>query len=229
MISIKVDDKQVQAMLKLLPKQASRAAEQALDFTAVRIADAVRTQMLRVFDRPTQFTLNSLKVTKTKGHNMTAGVGFKNPTRAGGTMTHHYLRPEVEGGKRKLKGFERGLGADEFVPGRGASMDGWGNVKVSQIKTALKEVKSGKSVKYVQLTRTTGKLPPGIYQRVKAEGSARRKRGAFMRGLKPILIKGRTGHSVRPLLPFYLIAYAEYAARFAPYFRAKLRESGWTR
>ncbi len=253
-MKIGVDDKQVQAMLRRLPKQASRAAEQALDFTAVRIADAVRTQMLRGFDQPTQYTLNSLKVTPTKGHNMQASVWFKEPDRMG----DHYLVPQVEGGRRKLKGFERALGKDEYIPGVGAKMDGHGNVSSSQIRqilsvlgkaeasagydanlTARSAKRNKKSRDYVVIKPgSRGRLAPGVYQRYQTgvgfgaktkralpfgEWQRGRTRGRFSsvvqaKGLKPILLKGHTGRSVRPLLPFYLIAQTEYAARFTPAF-----------
>lgn len=185
MISITIDDKQVKDMLKAMPKQASRAAEQALDFTATRIADEVRTQMLRRFDRPTQYTLNSLKVTKTRNHNMMASVWFKDPDRMG----QHYLVPQVDGGKRKLKGFERGLGGHEYIPGAGAKVDNHGNVSPGQIKqimsvlgraetsagfsanlTAQSAKRNKKSRDYVVIGKPNsrgigGRLIPGVYQR----------------------------------------------------------------
>lgn len=258
MITIKVDDKYVQDMLKELPKLASRAAEMALDYTAARIGDAVRTQMLHVFNNPTPYTLNSLNVTLTKGHNMMAKVWFKDPDR----MTQHYLVPQVDGGPRKLKGFERGLGmiggmTGEYVPGKTVTLDIYGNVSVGLIRQVLSAIgaaertagysanrtarsaarNAGRQGEYFILPRGNGKMPAGVYERVQnSEGFSPKERknlgvrayqkglgGAVVRarGLKAIFVKGRTGHAIQPLLPFYSIANAEYAARFAPAFKAK--------
>ncbi len=259
MISITIDDKAVKAMLKGLPKQASRAAEQALDFTALRIADEIRTQMLRVFDRPTMYTLNSLKVTKTKGHNMQASVWFKDPERMG----QHYLVPQVDGGRRKLKGFERALGTDEYVPGVGAKLDRYGNISPGQIKQILSVLgkaqtsagydanltaKSAKTNKrsrdYVVIKPgNRGRLNPGVYQRYQTaagfgaktkrtlpfgEYQKGRTRGRFSsvvqaKGLRPIMLIGRTGHAVRPLLPFYKIANATYDKYFIARFTTEFQ------
>lgn len=257
MITITIDDKQVKGMLKAMPKQASRAAEQALDFTAVRIADEVRTQMLRRFDRPTQYTLNSLKVTKTRNHNMMASVWFKDPDRMG----QHYLVPQVDGGKRKLKGFERGLGGHEYIPGVGAKIDSHGNVSPGQIKqimsvlgraetsagfsanlTASSAKRNKKSRDYVVISKgNRGRLAPGVYQRYQTgvgfgaktkrslpfgEWQKGRTRGRFAsviqaRGLRPIFLQGRTGKAIKPLLPFYELAHAEYNRRFPTAFTAR--------
>ena len=102
-------------MLTASPQLANRAAELALDATAKAIRDEVKTTMPRVFDRPTPYTLNSLQVTPTHNHNMTAMVWFKDPDRMG----QHYLVPQVDGGPRKLKGFERGLGNQEYTTAEG--------------------------------------------------------------------------------------------------------------
>ncbi len=225
MISIKVDSAQLQAMLKQMPKQTRRALEQTLDYTAARMADAVRTQILRVFDRPTQYTINGVMVTKTRNHNMRASVWLRHPPR----MSASYLTPQVDGGGRKLKGFERALGQDKFMPGESASMDNHGNVKTSQIKAVLKAARSGSSKLYVYLPKGSkkGQLPPGVYQRFKytvhGYENGKRRRATLARGLRPILIKSSAGRSVRPLLPFYAIARAEYLIRFAPAFHARFR------
>jgi len=212
MISITIDDKQVKAMLKAMPKQAGRAAEQALDFTAVRIADEERTQMLRRFDNPTQYTLNSLKVTKTKGHNMTAIVGFKEPERMG----QHYLLPQVEGGERKLKGFERALGNYEFIPSKHLKLNAQGNITHATAKNAIASKGTNKGG-YVYLSKLKGNaLPPGVYQRFKTDRAA-----ITPQGLKPILLQGRTGHAVRPLLPFYEIAHTAFDRYFTAKFTAE--------
>jgi hypothetical protein len=190
MITVKIDDKQVRRLIASLDKHAIRAAEQALDKTAVAIAKEIQSTMKRVFDSPVPYTINSLKVTKTKNHNMVASVWFKDPER----MSQHYLVPQVEGGQRKEKGFERATGSKKFIttptkfiPSEHLTLDKYGNVKPQLIRQILSvlgaaEISSGhqanltkksavrnqKDRDFVWLPRGAGggKLPPGVYRRV---------------------------------------------------------------
>lgn len=247
--------KEVQQLLKTVPMQASRAAEQALDETAVFIRDAVKVEMKMVFRNPVNYTLNSLKVTKTKGHNMRASVWFKDPDRFN---VQHYLVPQVMGGKRRLKGFEHALipelGKEEYIPGKGARLDSHGNISVGQIRqfmsvigiaertagstqnmTARSSKRNKKPRDYVIIKRgNRGHLPPGVYERYQSgvgfgaktkrslpfgEWQRGRTRGRFSsviraKGLRGIVIAGRTGRPIKPLLDFYGIAHKEFAKRF---------------
>lgn len=183
MIKVTIKDKEVKALIASLDKKAMRAAEQALDKTAVAIAKEIQATMKRVFDNPVPYTLNSLKVDKTKNHNMKASVWFKEPER----MSQHYLVPQVEGGTRKEKGFERAIDHIKFIPSEYLQLDRYGNVKPQLIRQILSvlgkaEIASGfqanrtkqsatrnqKDRDFVWLPRGAGggKLPPGIYRRV---------------------------------------------------------------
>lgn len=182
-MKITVDAAEVKRLLAKMPKEARRAAEQALDRTALDIKVAVVEEMRKVFDRPTRYTLNSLYVTKTRNHNMVASVWFKEPPR----MKDHYLVPQVEGTERKLKGFERAIFGKKYIPGRGVKLNQYGNVTGGQIRQILsvlgmaertlgysanitsRSAKRNKKPRdYVVLPSGSprGKLPPGIYQRV---------------------------------------------------------------
>jgi len=99
---------------------------------------------------------------------------------------------------------------------------------------------------YVYLPKGSGKLPPGIYKRfqtgagfgakTKRYFSDRsrsyqkgRRRGRFAaviraRGLKPILIVGRTGHKVTPLLDFYGVANKTFDREFGRTFWSTLNQ-----
>lgn len=262
----------VEDMLKAVPGKAHRACAVAMNQTGKAIKEAEIVEMRRVFDRPVPFTLNSLQLTTASKSDLTAMVGFKSPARMG----QHYLVPQVEGGARKLKGFERGIGKREFVPGKGARLDRYGNVPGSQIVqimsvlgklgryagdntniTARSRKRNAKQRDYVFLPHSHGKLPPGIYQRFKVGGNvtAKRRRIAQQvfdtrvklglggrrgfvnpsdkslsyergkvravikaRGLRPILIAGRTGHAVKPLLDFYGVANKTFDRVFSDRF-----------
>lgn len=185
MITVRVEDKAIKKLLADMPKLATRAAEKALDATAGKIKDELVAEMRRVFSNPVPYTLNSLKVTRTKNHNMQASVWFKEPDRMG----QHYLEPQVEGTERKLKGFERGLLNNKFIPSRYADLNSHGNINAWTYRQILSvlgraELAAGyqanittKSAKrnlkerdFVFLHKGSGKLPPGIYRRVIAAG-----------------------------------------------------------
>jgi hypothetical protein len=175
MITIKVDDSQVKSMLASFPKQASRALEMAIDKTAFKVKERVVGEMKKVFDKPTPWTLNSLKVTKTKGHNMTAIIGFKEPDRKGVPLTEHYLVSEVVGGARRKKGLEIALGAKfggdvgSLIPAPGSKRNAYGNVTGQSIQNIIASLKSegGSNREFIYLPKGSGNRLPGIYQRIK--------------------------------------------------------------
>lgn len=171
----------VRSMLSTCPKQAARATEIALNVTGKKIKEDIQSEMQRVFDRPVPYTLNSLQLTPATSSKLTATVWFKEPPRMG----QHYLMPQVDGGQRKLKGFERGIGLGEMEPAVGAKRDRYGNVSVGQLrqimsvlgkaevsagyaanKTARSATRNIKERDYVLIDRRQrGNLPIGIYQR----------------------------------------------------------------
>jgi len=239
MIAINIKgSSEVSAMLAAVPKQASRAAETALDATAKEIRDEIKTAMKSVFSNPVPWTLNSLKLTPTKGHNMTAKVGFKEPER----MTQHYLVPMVEGGMRKRKGFELAAaaagGSGQYDLAVGAKRSSAGNITYNQSKKIVAGLK--RKGDYVLITKGRGNLLPGVYQRFKTAPGFRksetknmgwlhqqgRKRGKFIsavtaRGLKPILIQS-PAKQYKQRLDFYTIAHRIYGLRFEPLFWSNL-------
>lgn len=144
--SIKSNFDQVEkALADLGPNQVPFATSLALNRVAQLAVNTIRTQMNIFFDRPTPYTLNSLTVkyaTKTK---LTARVEHK--LDAGkGTPASKYLRPEIEGGSRNQKHSEKvlcrlvGMPDGYLIPGAGAPLDAYGNVRgslITQILSAL--------------------------------------------------------------------------------------------
>jgi len=181
MLTVRVDDRRFRRMADKFPAQVRRACEISLDKVAFLGKARVRAEMPRVFDRPTPYTLNSLRVQRTRNHNMRSGVWFKEPDR----MVEHYLVPQVFGGPRRLKGFERALGARLYMPSKYARLDRYGNMPYGVIVqilsvlgraeylsgysaniTARSKRRNRKPRDYVLLVKKHGKLPPGVYQRV---------------------------------------------------------------
>jgi hypothetical protein len=70
MIRVNAKTKAIEIELTKTGKNIQRAMELSIDRTLDEIKDSVWSQLPKFFDRPTPYTLNSLQVTKTQGHNM---------------------------------------------------------------------------------------------------------------------------------------------------------------
>jgi hypothetical protein len=238
MIRISTDTQAVVKMAVALPKQITRATERSIDYTARHIQADEKRAILLVFDSPVDYTINAIKVTPTKHHNMTASVWIATPPR----MEQSYLVPQVVGGHRKLKGFELAADRKLYNLGAGAKRTAHGNITVAQAKAVVAGSKR-RSPDFVLIKKgNKSGLPPGVYQRFsKTKGFSRsirrtatrmldkgRNRGRFTsaiaaRGLKPILIeKENQNESVKPLLDFFGVAYQTFDERFVKRFRYEL-------
>jgi hypothetical protein len=166
----------------------------ALTRTAVEVRAGVQAELPRVFDRPTPYTMNSIFVKPARADRLEAEVFFKDEygTSRLGIPATKYLLPEVRGGARRSKGFEKALrkaGVLPFgrfaVPGQGAKIDAHGNMDRGQIIQILSQLRitltaghtrnMGQGAKGIAAQRKAGGRffvkrnrkggPPGIYQR----------------------------------------------------------------
>jgi len=203
----------------------------ALTKTAQDIKAEEIVVMARVFDRPTRFTLNALYVKPATKRDLTAEVRFKDGF--GSVPAWRYLGPEVEGGPRSKKSFERALErrgllrADEFcAPGTGVQLDASGNVPGGIITrmlsslganpdplsntTARSKKRNVRAGKFFILRGVAG-VHDGIYERVAG------------REIRPFMIFVRQPR-YKKRFPFYETAQAVFEANFAKNFRI-----GWAR
>jgi hypothetical protein len=136
---------QLKATLGGADKQVRFAASRALNRLAQLGIQDVKAEMRDSFDRPTPWTLNSVRqyglATRDKPE---TGIDFKATGRTGGIDPELYLRWQVYGGERRIKRFERALRAagalpDGYVtvPGQGAKLDAYGNMSQGQIVQIL--------------------------------------------------------------------------------------------
>lgn len=197
MFLVKADFKDLIKQLDDVQKrQIPFATSLAINRTAQKVKDAQQKEMRDVFDRPTQFTINSLFIKPSTKQTLTARVGFKDYALKG-TAAAKYLQAEISGGERRLKRYEVALRSAGVlpegyftVPGDAASIDAYGNIARSQIvqiisyfranresgsssnstdKTRAKLAKSTKSrygISYFVGAPAGGKLPLGIWMKV---------------------------------------------------------------
>ncbi|MGD9949321.1 MAG: hypothetical protein AB7U29_12705 [Desulfobulbus sp.] len=216
--------KELEEKLKSLPGKADRAAVVALNKTGKAVKEEIRKEMQRVFDKPTRYTLNSLQLTPARKGELEARVWFKEPDR----MQQHYLVPQVEGGERKEKGFERAIGVGQLYPTGYGRPNLYGNVSVGQIRqilsvlgraetgagysanlTAASAKRNRKDRDYVVIRKRHGRLYPGVYQRFQTGPGfgAKTKRtigsfGTWQKGNRKVAVRDpKTGRIVRWVTP----------------------------
>lgn len=147
MIAIKINNDfgSAKAWLKgVREKQIPFATALALTRTAQDVRKELRTEISRVFDRPTNFTLNSLYLQPAKKTNLEAKVWLRD-----NGFRPHYLIPQIEGGARPQKRFEQRLVRigvmtpnQRAVPAQGATLDSHGNMSRGQIVKILSQLGS---------------------------------------------------------------------------------------
>jgi len=221
MIELKIEGLgKVERLLAQYPEKAKRACAVALTLTGKEVKKAEQAAMRSVFSNPVAYTLNSLQLDPATYEKLKAVVWFKSPDRMGA----HYLVPQVEGGPRRLKGFELAIGLGELIPGQGARMTAAGNISIGQIRQFLSvlgraeraagytanastrsRTKNRKQRDYIILPRKHGKLYPGVYQRVstgqavhpKVRRAISDKSKAYQRGKRTAAIRAR---GLKPIL-----------------------------
>lgn len=141
-LSIDHNTQAVQAALNKAASQVPYALSVALNKTATEAKEMVQAEMKNVFDRPTPWVLNSLRVKRATKTNLVAELAFKDIHSA--LSARSMVEPHVEGGGRHFKAMEVRLLRSgmlpkgwNVVPGAAASLDAYGNMSRGQISQLL--------------------------------------------------------------------------------------------
>lgn len=181
------------------------AVATALSRTAKALNSEWRKQLQSEIDRPERLTVNAPISTFAKADNLTATVSLRDQMRQAGAISPaEYIGTQERGGGRRQRVFERALvsagvmPAGYFaVPGDGAQLDGFGNVRRQQIVQVLNQLAGGvvkegyrrvisanaakraraatRSRKYFAISEKGAGLPPGVY----AKGTGRQVQAVF--------------------------------------------------
>lgn len=136
--SLRVLQKEIEQM----EKKVRIAGGIALTKTAKIAQKNMQTEMMRVFDRPTRWTLNATYVRPaTKQNNNEVKIGLKDAElKNRGVPPVNHLYAQIHGGTRQQKRHEVALQRIgvlppgwRIVPGQGAELDRYGNMKSQQI------------------------------------------------------------------------------------------------
>lgn len=133
----------------------------ALSRTASETQQAIREKLPTVFDRPTPWTIGGVGSSPAQANRLSASVFIRdrmNDTSRGGRPAAVYLKAQIDGGSRRLKGIERLLQARglmpkgwKMVPGRTAILDAYGNFNTNWLTQVLSQLRVGKKAKPIAL------------------------------------------------------------------------------
>lgn len=244
-LSIDVKAEQLSAVLKAVSKQVPFAAASALTATAKEIEKAMQEEMRRVFDRPTPYTLRSLRTLPATKETLTATVKLKDdPSKsipAAKALGHQFEGQERQRAIKRAEGALRRIGmlgtGEIAVPGAGAQLDAYGNMARSQITQILSwfQAFGEQGYKANSTTKTRAKRATGrvgrsygkryFYKRTRpGRGIYEATRTGFGSAIKPVLMFVRTG-VYTPRLDFKRVADTVYAETFERVFAEKLEQA----
>lgn len=245
-IRIAVDPDNVlgRQLSELERSQLPFAASQAANKVAYEIRERWKQRAPKAFDRPTPLTVNAAMYRKATKDRPYAEIYIRDEAFKG-TPPAKYLLAEVDGGKRRRKGFERLLQSRGLlspsqyaVMGRGAQANQFGNVSAGQITKILSQLgaqrdgyqnqtdvsrkrrrgkRNNRDGEYFVVTKRRGALRPGIYERI-GRGSGVRSIFIFTNTAnyqQRYDIFGMAEDTWKKLMPFYLKRELEKAMETA--------------
>jgi len=134
-------EREAKALGAIAESQLPFALAKTLTQTAKAAVGDVQGEMKRAFDRPTRYTLNVFGIIPATKQKLQAEI-LPRSFAGKGNIAWEYLDPEVIGGPRKPKRFEKRLqykvpGTSFLVPGKAAKLDASGNMSRGQITKIL--------------------------------------------------------------------------------------------
>lgn len=240
-INVSTNIPAVQAALKQAAAQVPYALSTAINKTLAHSRSDVQTEAAKVFDRPTPWVLNSVRVKYATKAKPEGSLSFKDKDSV--TNSRTMVEPHVYAGKRHFKAFEARLqrigllpAGYNAVPGEGARLDAYGNMSQGQISQILNVLgaytESGFNKANVNTVKRLAKGNAkkgvmGFVYWVNKVGSTKAKHlppgvyqrvtTAFGSSLKPVLIFVKQAN-YKKTLQFYEVAQRSIDRHFPGYF-----------
>jgi len=175
----------LKSLTELQRKHLPKAAKDAAQRTGQYVFAALRSEMKEVFDNPTDWTLGGLRFRKPSDDKPSVSIWLEEFS-GKGIPAATYLAPQILGGPRRHKRFERALimkglmpATSYAVPGKQAPLDDYGNVSGAFIVRVLSDLQAfgeqgyranrkgkrtgNKRTNYFFVPRPGSSLKPGIY------------------------------------------------------------------
>lgn len=233
MISLKHDIARIGRNAGRIEKQLPFATALAITRTAQIVQKDEIKEMRDVFDRPTPYTLRSTYMQPATKKKLRAEVGIKDEATEA-VPPVKFLTPEIRGGGRRLKTFERALrsvgalpNGYVAVPGTGAKLDAYGNISRGQIVQILSFFKTNGLAGFNfnatpdSLKRRSNRAAKkagaqSVTYFVGRPGDGKLPLGIWQRftfaGKKNQFVSRSVGSAIKPILIF--VPFAIYQARF---------------
>lgn len=221
----------VAAMSDLQRKHLPKAQLEAAKETGRYVFGALRSEMQEVFDRPTPWTLGGLRFQQPRMDRPSVRIWLEEAP-GKGIPAAVFLTPQIEGGTRRHKRFERALIAKGLmppgmfaVPGAQAPLDAHGNVVPSFIVRMLSDLQAFGEVGYRANRKgeRTGRKKSNYFF-VPAPGSGL-KPGVYWHmpnGLLGVVFVFVSSVSYQKRLDFYGVAQRAYERRAVQFMSAAL-------
>lgn len=245
-IDVDADNMLARTFTDMERTQLPFAVMQAVNATAFGVRESWQRMAARVFDRPTPMTINAVLYAKATRQRLFATVFIRDEA-IKGTPPAKYLLPQVQGGERRPKGMERLLQSAGVmpqgmfaVPGNGAQLDAYGNVKPGQVRQILSQLQSGMETGYTSneseksrgrrlkreakrgggghyfpIKQRRGALQPGLYERVTT---------GFGSGVRSIFVFTRSARYT-PRYDIYGLAQRQWNALMPFHFNRELAKA----
>lgn len=224
----------------------------ALTFTAQKAQKSIIEAMPRVFEGgATRYTLGATRIERATVDNLQARVAIKNDSAVAGNIPENYLFPQVFGGPRREKRFERSMryagllaSGARAILSTAADVDQFGNFKRGELQRILTATRSAfdpfqRKTSSARSRRNARKAPyfaVGEGRVTIAGGELVRKKESLpagiyrregKRGIKPVFLFVRKQPTYKPRLDFTGLARAtvkrEFSATFLRLLRAETR------
>ena len=141
---IAITTTQPASLAQTIPPQFRKATAVAVTRTAWDVREGLRAGGQEAVDRPSPFTMRAWRVEAAKAAETPVAVVWAAPQQA------KYLFWEIEGGKRRTKGFEARMGlsgGEAAIPTSGAARDAYGNMPLAFIKRVAGDANTSGSAK----------------------------------------------------------------------------------
>lgn len=218
-------------------KQLKFAQVVALNRTAQLVKKGEVTLMKSRFDRPTPYTINSLRTEAAKKTQAVpqARVFFKDDTFKG-TPATKYLPPNVYAGKRNHKRFEMALirkgimkSSEYAVPAQGARLDSYGNMSRGQIVQILSALgahgEQGYTANRTSSKRSQRNGAKSRYFVMRGHGQGEGVWQRVGKRIAPVLTFAPASPRYRTRFPFFQVANNIFTARLGGEFRKAFDEA----
>jgi len=150
----------------------------AINMTMKQVKADMRAEMERVFNAPTPFTLNSLQTAPIATKDSLEAVLRFRDFAGKGTPAGKYLAPEIYGGERRMKSFEKALSNAGLLPAdmwavpakpggsdqQGAPLDQHGNIKGSYLNRMLSYLRANRDATQNRATAKGGRRRSKTFQ-----------------------------------------------------------------